>query len=69
MDLASFLGEIHTTSKSNFYGLCGLNGPFLDYFIMGRIVQKCVLFEVSTSSILEVKFRPLPNRIFMLSMG
>ena len=45
-DLANFLGEIQTTSKSKFYGFYEVSGPILDYFIKGCTVQKLIFFEI-----------------------
>ena len=51
----------------------GINGPFWDYFIKGCTVQNWVLLEIllifdsmGLTQFFEVKFRPLPNQIFMV---
>ena len=47
-DLVHFGGEVQTTSRSNFYGFYGVNGPFWDYFTKGCAVQKCVFLRYRT---------------------
>ena len=39
--------DFQTSSNSNFYCFYGVNGLFLDYFIKGCAVRKCVFSEIS----------------------
>ena len=72
--LPIFWGVIQTSSKSNFYGSYGLNGPLKDYFANGYAVLKCLFFEIlhlfyDFVEFLQLKSRLRLNGFFMFVIG
>ena len=76
LGLNQFFGGNSDLFQIRILGFLRVNGPFYDYVIKECTVLKAVLFAILDvfvflwdSQFFEVKFRPLPNRMFMISMG